>query len=147
MNIRLSEKHGINPAVGICFFCMKDKDVILFGKMSAAKKAKMFPEEKNYDWQDPQDAEAPRRVCISKEPCSECEKWMEQGVILISVDAKLSSSKEDPYRTGGWCVLKDEAIERMFPPETAEDILKKRVCFIEDEGWEMLGLPREELQQ
>jgi hypothetical protein len=70
---------------------------------------------------------------------------MEQGVILISVDEKKSGGDmQNPWRTGGWCVVKDDAIKRMgMDPKLEEDTLKKRVAFIQDEAWNLLGLPRE----
>ena len=74
--------------------------------------------------------------------CQECEGYMELGVILISV--RDGEDGKNPYRTGGWVVLKDEAVKRMCNCEKqAEEILNKRLCFIPDEAWEMLGLPKE----
>lgn len=124
-NIRLSEKHGVNPSLEQCFVCMKDVGVVLFGKLKG-------------------DAEAPGRVCLgpNSEPCDECKGFMEQGVILISV--RKGESGNNPYRTGGWCVVKDEAITRWgMSPELEESILKRRMAFIDDETWNMIGLPRE----
>lgn len=127
MSVRISDKHGVNPSVEKCFVCGEDKGVVLFGRLKG-------------------DAEAPRSVCLDYEPCDECKRWMEQGVILISVDEKRSkSSPQNPWRTGGWVVMKDDAIRRMFKPESlVEVILKKRMAFVPDEAWDVLGLPRGE---
>lgn len=127
MGIRLSEKHGVNPAVEQCFVCMKDVGVVLFGRLR-------------------DDAEAPRRACVSREPCAECQKLMELGIILISVDEKKSDGDmQNPYRTGGWCVVKEEAVRRMFDDGPILDsVLKYRMAFIEDEAWDKIGLPRGE---
>lgn len=125
-SIRLSEKHGVNPSVEQCFYCMKDVGVILFGKMK-------------------EDKEAPRQVCLgpNSEPCTECKEWMEQGVILVSVDEEKSDDPENPWRTGGWIVVVDKAIRDMVQPEElAETILEQRFAFVPDTAWEMLGLPR-----
>jgi hypothetical protein len=123
MGIRLSEKHGVNPGLEQCFVCMKDVGVVLFGRMK-------------------DDAEAPRRVCISKEPCAECKKLMEQGVILVSVQNN-SADPQNPYRTGGFVVMSENAVHRIFqPPEFAEQLLLQRFGFLEDEAWDKLGLPR-----
>jgi hypothetical protein len=65
--MKLSKKHGLNPSIETCFLCGKDKGVVLFGQM------------KN-------DSEAPKKVCLNSEPCSECKELMEKGIILISVD-------------------------------------------------------------
>lgn len=57
-SIRISEKHGANPTIPICFFCGEDKnEVALLGKLSG-------------------DKEAPMRMWINGdyEPCDECKK-------------------------------------------------------------------------
>jgi hypothetical protein len=123
-SIRLSEKHGANPSLTQCFVCMKDVGVALFGRM------------KN-------DAEAPRRICLDHEPCGECKEHMEQGIVLISVDAKQSFDMQNPHRTGGWCVVREDFVQRVFsPPELVEQVLHKRMAFMPDNVWDMIGLPR-----
>jgi hypothetical protein len=114
---------------------MKDVGVVLFGHTPRARFRKMFPDA-------PDDAEAPRRVCVNREPCADCAKWMEQGCILMSVDPVRSVSHDDPYRTGGWIVLREEAVRRMFDAQMVKHVLEARVAFIEDEAWDSLGLPR-----
>lgn len=126
MGIRLSQKHGVNPSLEQCFVCLKDVGIILFGAMRG-------------------DAEAPRRVCLpNNEPCAECRRWMEQGVILISVrDGEPDHA--NPYRTGGWVVVRDEAIKRWeLDPDFERSILQRRMAFIEDAVWDRIGLPRGE---
>lgn len=59
-------KHGLNPSIAQCFFCGKDKNEILL--LGAAYKE-----------------EAPMHMCFNHEPCDECKKLMEMGVLLISV--------------------------------------------------------------
>ena len=82
--------------------------------------------------------------CIDKEPCSKCKGYMERGIILISVDEEKSKGDmENPYRTGGWVVVKEEALKRMIQPqELLDQILKQRVAFLPDEVWDLLELPR-----
>lgn len=127
MSIRLSEKHGLNPAIPKCFFCNEDKNVIIIpGRL-------------------PNDAEAPRGMVWDHEPCDNCKAIMAAGVIFISIDeAKSKSDPQNPWRTGGWLALKDEAVKRIGiqPSELEGEILKKRVVFIPDEAWDALGLPR-----
>ena len=49
---------------------------------------------------------------------------------------------KDPYRTGGWVIVKDEAVRRMIQPEAlVEHIIKRRMCFVPDSVWTALGLP------
>ncbi len=118
MSLRLSPKHGVNPAVDTCFLCGKDKGLVLFGCQ-------------------PGDKEAPRKVVANKEPCQECQEFMKQGIILIST--RDGESGDNPYRTGGFWVLKQEACEQMF---TGIDFNKQRVVFIEDNVANKFKLPR-----
>ena len=78
--------------------------------------------------------------------CQECEGHMKKGIILISV--KNGETGANPYRTGGWCVIKEEALRRIVNnKELADDICKKRVTFIPDEVWDKIGLPRGEAKE
>ena len=120
-NIRLSPKHGVNPAIPRCFYCGKDKnEILLVGLMR-------------------DDQEAPRNMVWDKRPCDECAGWMRQGVMLISV--KDGESGENPYRTGCTVVVKEEVIAKIFKDPT--EVLKQRCAFVEDTIWDRLGLPRE----
>lgn len=122
--IKLSETHGVNPAIEQCFICLRDKGIILFGQL-------------------PGDAEAPRVVCMPEaEPCDTCTAFMRQGIILISVDPEKTTDTKNPYRSGGWCVVTEEAIGRIgLKPDALEGILKSRVVFMPDDVWKAIGLP------
>jgi hypothetical protein len=126
-SIRLSEKHGVNPAIPLCFFCLKPKnEIILPGKM------------KN-------DMEAPRNAVWDMRPCDECKGFMAKGIILISVDESKSADHKNPYRSGGWCVVKEELVKQALgggSKELVEQTLRVRVAFITDEAWDKIGLPR-----
>jgi len=133
MSLRLSEKHGVNPSIQQCFVCMKDMGVVLFGKINTGRSSK--PADR--------DPRAPYKVCLDQEPCDECKKHMETGIILISADEKKSDDLQNPYRTGGWVVVKEAAVRRfMKPGEALDAVLKKRMAFVTDETWDALGLPR-----
>jgi hypothetical protein len=125
--IPLSPKHGVNPAIPLCFFCNESKnEVILAGRLK-------------------DDAEAPRAAVWDRNPCDKCAGYMKQGVILISV--KVGESGDNPYRTGGWVVLKDEAVTRIITTaDVRDDILKKRIAFVPDNVWDAVGLPRGEVK-
>jgi hypothetical protein len=171
MGIRLSEKHGVNPALEQCFVCGEARGVVLFGRL-------------------PNDKEAPRQVVMDRSPCEKCLGLMQKGVILISVASKVrnhtcrrckhawsspvtlsehtpnisgeakpvcpqcsstgvnSTPVEEPdgtnpYRTGGWVVVCDEFLKRnLQQPDFLDHILKKRIAFVPDDTWDMLGLPR-----
>jgi hypothetical protein len=117
MSIRLHKEHGLNPTIPTCFICGKEKnEVVLLGAA--------FKEQ------------APMHMVLDKSPCDQCKEYMKLGVILISV--KDGSDHEDPYRTGGWVVVKKEAARRMF----GESLGKSRMAFLEDTAWDKIGLPR-----
>lgn len=117
--ILLSKKHGVNPTIPLCFYCNAPKnEIILTGHL-------------------PNDTEAPKNVVWDKVPCDKCQAWMEQGIILISV--RDGETSDNPYRTGGWTVIKEEAFRRIF--KDCDDVLKKRVAFVPDEAWNKIGLP------
>ena len=120
--IRLSEKHGLNPSMLVCFVCGNDTgEIALMGRLKG-------------------DIEAPRRsVLPGSEPCAECREHMKAGIILISV--KDGSDQKNPYRTGGWVVIKEEAAKNIFK-DNAESLMKVRMAFVEDSAWDKLGLPR-----
>lgn len=121
MSIRLSPKYGVNPSLMTCFYCGEDYGVALFGRCK-------------------DDQEAPRRGVFDKRPCPKCEEWMKQGIIFIST--RDGESGDNPYRTGGFAVIKDDAIAGIITsPELRDSILKHRVAFIEDATWNTLGLP------
>ncbi len=99
------------------------------------------------------------------EICDKCKGYMEQGIIVISVrdgegdimKAELEAARsrhnrssddeffhlDNPYRTGGWVVLKQEAIERMLSdnPEILKSTLEHRMLFMEQAMWDLVGLP------
>jgi len=132
-NILLDPEHGVNPSLSTCFLCGEDNEIILFGKLTPSQREAL----------NSKDGQAPHRICVDKRPCTKCEGYMTQGIILISVDEAKSTDTTNPYRTGGWCVVKEEVIKRLSikPQELEDRILESRVAFIPDEIWETIGLP------
>lgn len=124
-SISVSKRHGVNPSLDMCFVCGEAKGVVLFGRMQG-------------------DQEAPRSVVTNHEPCDKCKEWMSNGIVMISIRTGEEPS-DNPYRTGGWCVLKDEAFVKVFSGDVAEATLKRRMCFIDDQTWDAVGLPRENI--
>lgn len=124
-DLLLSPKHGVNPAIPLCFYCNKPKnEVVLAGRL-------------------PNDQEAPANRVWDHRPCDECAGFMKLGVILIST--KDGETGDNPYRTGGWCVVKAEAVEQIITtPDVRTAVLAKRVAFVPDAAWAALGLPRGE---
>ena len=122
--IRVSRKHGLNPSLDLCFWCGEARGLVLWGQLGGV-----------------QDKEALKSVVTDKTPCPQCQEWMSQGVMFLSVkDGEVAS--DNPYRTGRLCVIKDSAVENMPIDATLKaQILKARFAFVEDSVWEWLGIP------
>lgn len=120
-DLMLSSEHGVNPSVMLCFYCQEEMGVALLGLIKG-------------------DMKAPRQGVFDHEPCDKCKGYMEQGVILISVRDD-AMGDENPYRTGGWVVIKESAVRKMINDELAESICSRRMAFVPDAAWLQLGLP------
>lgn len=138
-DLKLDDKHAANPSVETCFLCGEAMGVVLFGKLSEEQKYLL----KEAGASDPRDPDrAPFRICFGNH-CDQCADHMKSGVILISADEERSTDPRNPYRTGGWCVVRDEAIQRIVgDPELREWILERRMAFVPDDVWDAIGLPR-----
>lgn len=72
--------------------------------------------------------------------CDKCHGYMQQGIILVST--RDGETGQNPYRTGGFWVVKEAAIRRIVhPPELMEAICQKRMAFLENKVCTALGLP------
>ena len=133
-----------NLAVALtkCFFCGKDDKIVINMRLNPTAAAGV---------------DAAHRKVLNMSPCPECAEYMKQGVILITIDDAKSDKDwsvpppelygearnrwmPNPYRTGGFFVVKDEAIKRLPQPKMVEWALKHRWIFIEHEMAKMLGL-------
>lgn len=106
-SIRLSEKHGLNPTLGVCFFCGEETGEIgLLGRLKG-------------------DKEAPRKAVLNYDPCKKCQEAWKDGVTLIACVTEqpedgrppISTANDqhpDLYPTGNYAVIKPEAAERAF---------------------------------
>ena len=106
--LEMSPKHGLNPALTKCFWCGKHMGVALLGRVRSKEDG---------------DAEAPREIIVDLEPCSECRKHFETGVLLIEATedgSKFSSNERFSLRaedgrhlwpTGRWVILRAEAVK------------------------------------
>ncbi len=136
----MTEKSHVGMAR--CFFCLKEDRILL---------------ERRIDPATGQLRQTLPRDCgvVDMSPCHECEAYMKQGILLISVrSGELDQIAKhfrpfipNPFRTGGWCVVKQEAIERIVEnAELRADILRHRWTFVEDDVWNAIGLPRGEAE-
>ncbi len=140
MSIRLHPEHGLNPAIFRCFYCGENAGLVIPG---AATNGFREAGLTNSDGSMKMDIGV-----INMEPCSKCKEYMEQGIILISTRDEDSGSK-NPHRTGGWVVVKEEAMDRLLEgsdPALLRHLKKARFCFVPDTAWDQIGLPRWEME-
>ena len=117
--IRVSEKYGVNPSMGICFWCgEEDGTILLPGKL-------------------PGDVEAPRRMCATYEPCKGCGEIFEKGIHCIEVAdchrlRRPEIMKRSGYApTGRFVVVTRKWIEESLDEEKlSKQILKKGSCLM-----------------
>jgi len=129
-SILLDEEHGVNPTMTTCFYCGEAKDILLVGKVTG----KGMREFANSDGSMPMNIGV-----VDMEPCRECSKLMEQGIMIMSI--KIGDESENPYRTGRMVVVQDDFIERLTDEPLRSLILNRRFCFMPDDAWEMIKLP------
>lgn len=126
-SIRVSEKHGVNPTLGICFWCGEDDGTIgLLGKLKG-------------------DVEAPRKMMLGYEPCDTCKEGIALGVAIMEASSfpafdNQPKIKKGCYPTGRWSVITREAAERLFTDDVIEAVLKHGRTFMDVETYEALGL-------
>ncbi len=138
----------LSIALTKCFFCGQD-DRILLGRRMTTRNT----------------LESARGKVIDMEPCAKCAGYMKQGIILLTIDDAKSEpgwhrppSEDnhhdhygtrpsqrrafvpDPWRTGGFFVLREDAVKRIFTGEPLEFALERRWCFIEHEAAVKVGL-------
>lgn len=124
-----------------CFFCNGDHQILMNSLLTPRHAANV---------------KQAHGMVIDMSPCNKCEEMMKMGVILITIDPAKSTKDwnkpprgtepkdnwmPNPYRTGGWFVVRDEFVRRVFEPaEIADYAIKHRWMFIEDEAARMMGL-------
>ena len=117
-----------------CYFCGGSGDILLNTRLSAPMAKKV----KDMDGK-----------VINMDPCQKCREFMGQGVILITFDPDKSEEGwnkgpvPNPWRTGGFFVLKDDAVRRLLGSENEAMLrfaLEHRWMFIEHAAAEKIGL-------
>lgn len=107
---------NIEIALTRCFICGEDSDIVMNSILT----------KKHAD-----SIKAMHGRVITKEPCFKCKEYMDQGIILITVDESKTDDISNPYRTGGFFVVKEEAVKGFLVEPMLSDVIKKRICFIE----------------
>lgn len=167
--MRLHPKFGLNPSLDLCFYCLEDKGIVLAGaatKEEAPRKAvwDREPCEKCAEYMKQGVILISVKDPFRRRECTECKHRWTSPVRLAKHTANLSGEttpccpkcnsnnvasgpirEEDPnnpYRTGGWAVVREEFLRRVLTPgDTLNAVIEKRFAFIPSEAWEMLGLP------
>jgi hypothetical protein len=123
MNIKLSPKHGVNPTLGICYYCHHETgEVGLLGRL-------------------PDDREAPRHSVLDREPCARCRNAMERGVMIVERRPGEEERGAPILTTGNVWVMAEDAIRQMLkPPEFAEQVITNRMAFVTPETARIWGL-------
>ena len=148
--IRLSPKHGVNPAIPRCYYCCEAKsELVLAGRL-------------------PDDMESPQVAAWDMEPCDKCRDLMKLGMFVIAIEDGESDRMADeqdahksryahldvqnvptyipnPRRMGGWWVLKRDAFEQALSaicenPASIKRMLKNGWCFLDDQVCKLIGL-------
>jgi len=126
-SIRLSPKHGVNPAVPLCYYCGESKnEILLLGRLKGGE-----------------DKEAPRNAVWDFNPCDKCKEYMELGVIIVGIRDNEPPTKT-PFRTGQMVVVKEEALTRLKEQQPSvasivDDAVKSRMMFMEESVGKTLG--------
>ncbi len=117
--IRLSPEHGLNPSLGVCFWCGEDDgSVVLPGLMKG-------------------DKEAPHRAVWSMEPCKACVEKRAQGITLIECE----ETDDELEPTGTWFVVTEDFVRRVFSDEgMIADTMRHRVANVSVDAVDLLGL-------
>ena len=117
MGVRISKEFGINPSVDTCFICGKETSVVLFGT--------------SYKDENGKTAEAPQKVCTGH-ICDNCKQIIDKGGIFF-IAVKDGETGKNPYRTGQFAAVKEEAVQRMFP-----DFPYKKVNYVEESAYKQI---------
>jgi len=128
-----------------CFYCLEESQILLDRRLKDSL---------------PRDCGV-----VNMEPCSKCQGYMEQGIILIGVKDEAECERvsrehmawqeeqtkhprqapfiPNPYRSGTWVVLKEDALRRFLEANTPlfNQIFTARWAFIPMEVWRQIGLP------
>ena len=130
---------GLGVALTNCYFCGKGDRIVLNKVITPKLAAKV---------------ESMNGKVLDMEPCSKCRDYMEKGILFLTIDsskcdagwnrrpANLDEKKDwmpNPYRAGGFTVIKESACEKILNPDTFKWAAKTRFMFIEHSEAEKLG--------
>ncbi len=124
-SITLHPEHGVNPTLGICFWCRGETGEIGLLGMNRGKEAK-------------------RHTILNYEPCPKCVSQWEQGVVFVECHESAQFDGHAPiardrYPSGRYMVLDRAAVPRVVQPEQmANDVLRAGKAYIEPRAFNLL---------
>jgi hypothetical protein len=124
--ITLHPEHGVNPTLGICFWCGGEDGTIAMLGLNKGKKA-------------------PHKAIVSLEPCPACKANMALGITVIEAtkfqkDAWQPCIAEGAYPTGRWAVAKrDAGFWNAITEPLRSQIMEQNRCVLEPELYEAFG--------
>ena len=137
-SIVISPKYGVNPTMPVCFFCGNPTgEIALLGHIR----------QRNSHGRaiSGTDIEAQKEMVLNYEPCDDCKKNMAQGITIIEViESRTAPAAMEicpgAVPTGTWCVIKEEAFERIFKDILESKIyhqtINKRKCLLESQVYQ-----------
>jgi hypothetical protein len=119
-------KDTLGVALTKCFYCGDDSDIIINSKLTEA---------------NAKNVETLHGKVITTEPCTTCKTYMEVGIIVITYDPDKTTDSNNPYRTGGFFVIKEDAVRSWYDNDDAfNEINNVRCLLMEHKLAEQLGL-------
>lgn len=107
----ISQKHGLNLTMSVCFFCGQNKGLIILGKL------------KN-------DAKAPNKVLADYQPCKACAEKFTRGHLVVEVTTTDTGSipiAPGAWPTGRWCVIGRRSARRLFKDDPNAALLPENL--------------------
>jgi hypothetical protein len=122
-SIRLHPKHGVNPTMGVCFWCGQDDGTVVLLGHNRGK-------------------EAQRHTVVTYEPCDTCKDSFSKGFTVVEADTKPFTEGQPPmdakggiFPSGRFVVLTEAGLNRLFNAETVEVMKQKKRAFMDVEAF------------
>jgi hypothetical protein len=116
-SVRLSKKHGVNPTIPICFWCGKERnEIALMGRIGR------------------EDKKAPMYSVIDYEPCENCRKAFDAGILVVGVKEKTDDRRpaigknkrgRKLFPTGAFCVVTKDWVTKTFCADFAKEVINE----------------------
>ena len=79
-------------------------------------------------------------VGIADHFCEQCQDYANQGIIFVGVDESKTEDMSNPYRSGLFTVVKEDAVKDMVEEPLLSRILEKRMTYIEHDVAVQMGM-------